>query len=142
MKVFICFQGDQKETSKRKSVQVFCLFSTQINLHIFKKQLVNQLLILIKPRTEFCINPFSANHTKWSNTLKQFVGKLPTNCLSVFEHFVRLAPKRLNKSLWPGSKISRIPYVNNLPTSILNNKWKNVFKNEKNKICGRQPLKT
>ena len=24
-------------------------------------------------------NPFSANRTKWSNTLKQFVGKLPTN---------------------------------------------------------------
>ena len=44
-----------------------------------------------------------------------------------------------NKSLRPGSKISRIPYVNNLSTSILNNKWKNVFKNEKNKICGRQP---
>ena len=34
------------------------------------------------------INPSSANPTKWSNTLKQFVGKLPTNCLSVFDHFV------------------------------------------------------
>ena len=33
------------------------------------------------------INPLSANITKWSNTLKQFVGKLPTNCLSVFDHF-------------------------------------------------------
>ena len=27
--------------------------------------------------------------------LKQFVGKLPTNCLSVFEHFVELALKGL-----------------------------------------------
>ena len=26
-------------------------------------------------------------------TLKQFVGKLPTNCLSVFGHFVNLALK-------------------------------------------------
>ena len=25
-------------------------------------------------------NPLSANPTKWPNTLKQFVGKLPTNC--------------------------------------------------------------
>ena len=28
--------------------------------------------------------------------LKQFVGKLPTNCLSVFDHFVKLALKGLN----------------------------------------------
>ena len=42
------------------------------------------------------LNPLSANPTKWSNTLKQFVGKLPTNCLSVFDHFVKLALKGLN----------------------------------------------
>ena len=35
----------------------------------------------------------SANPTKWSKTLKKFVGKLPTNCLSVFEDFVGLALK-------------------------------------------------
>ena len=40
-------------------------------------------------------NPLSANPTKWPNTLKQFVGKLPTNCLSVFGHFVNLALKGL-----------------------------------------------
>ena len=40
-------------------------------------------------------NPLSANPTKWSNTLKQFVGKLPTNCLSVCDHFVGLARKGL-----------------------------------------------
>ena len=33
--------------------------------------------------------------TKWSNTLKQFVGKLPKNSLSVFDHFVELALKEL-----------------------------------------------
>ena len=42
-------------------------------------------------------NPLSANSTKWSNTLKQFVGKLPTNCLSVFDHFVELALKGLKR---------------------------------------------
>ena len=42
------------------------------------------------------INPLSANHTKWSNKLKQFIGSLPTNFLSVFDHFVGLALKGLN----------------------------------------------
>ena len=41
------------------------------------------------------INPLSANPTKWSNTLKKFVCKLPTNYLSVFDHFVGLALKGL-----------------------------------------------
>ena len=35
--------------------------------------------------------PLSAKITKWSNTFKQFVGNLPTNCLSVFDHFVGMA---------------------------------------------------
>ena len=42
------------------------------------------------------LNPLSANPTKWSNTLKQFVGELPMNCVSVFDHFVGLALKGLN----------------------------------------------
>ena len=54
-------------------------------------------------------NPLSANFTRWSDTLKQFVGKLPTNCLSkrfvcklptsfliVFDHLVGLALKGLS----------------------------------------------
>ena len=47
------------------------------------------------------VNPLSAKFIKWSNTLKQFVGKLPTNCLSVFDHFSGLALKglMLKKSL-------------------------------------------
>ena len=40
-------------------------------------------------------NPLSANPEKWSNTLKQIVGKLPTICLSVFDHFSGLALKGL-----------------------------------------------
>ena len=38
-------------------------------------------------------NPLSANPEKWP--IKQFVGKLPTNCLSLFDHFVKLALKGL-----------------------------------------------
>ena len=39
-------------------------------------------------------NPLNANPTKWPNTLK----KLPTNCLSVFDHFVKLALKGLTSN--------------------------------------------
>ena len=38
-------------------------------------------------------NPLNANPEKWSNTLKQIVGNLPTICLSVFDHFMNLALK-------------------------------------------------
>ena len=41
------------------------------------------------------INPLNANPEKWSNTLKQIVGNLPTICLSVFDHFMNLALKGL-----------------------------------------------
>ena len=41
------------------------------------------------------MNSLSANPTKWSDTFKQFVGNLPMNCFSVFDHFVGLALKGL-----------------------------------------------
>ena len=44
------------------------------------------------------LNPLNANPEKWSNTLKQIVGKLPTICLSVFDHFMNLALKGLSRS--------------------------------------------
>ena len=46
-------------------------------------------------------NPLSAKFIKWSNTLKQIVGKLPTICLSVFDHFSGLAFKGLIKIIFP-----------------------------------------
>ena len=45
----------------------------------------------------FQLNPLSANPTKWPNTLRQFVGNLATNCLSVFGHFVNLVLKGLKQ---------------------------------------------
>ena len=43
-------------------------------------------------------------HTKWLNKLWQLCRLLPTNCLSVFDHFVGLAPKKLqmksNEPVW------------------------------------------
>ena len=43
------------------------------------------------------VNPLSANITKYSKILKQFVGKLLTICLSVFDHFVGLVLTGLKK---------------------------------------------
>ena len=40
--------------------------------------------LLVRLFKKFTVNPLSTNPTKWPNTLKQFVGNLPTNCLSVF----------------------------------------------------------
>ena len=39
------------------------------------------------------VNPLNANPEKWSNTLKQIVGNLPTICLSVFDHFMNLVKR-------------------------------------------------
>ena len=41
------------------------------------------------------LNPLSANPTKWSDTLKQYVGNLRTDCLSVCDDFVKLVLKGL-----------------------------------------------
>ena len=48
------------------------------------------------------LNPLSANPTKRSNTLKQ----LPTNSLSVFDHFVILALKGLNMDILDNRNIT------------------------------------
>ena len=57
-------------------------------LHILSDFLSNR-------KQRVVLKPFSINFTKWSHTLKKFVGKLPTNCLSVVDHFVGLAIKGL-----------------------------------------------
>ena len=51
-------------------------------------------------------NPLSDNPTKWSNTLKQFIGQQPTKFLSMFDHFVGLALKGLNFKTWIKFKTS------------------------------------
>ena len=66
--------------------------SQQMNLLICKSMISKQKNRLNRKSN----NNLSANSTKWSNKLKQFMGKLPTNCLIVFDHFVGLALKGLN----------------------------------------------
>ena len=64
-------------------------------------------------------NSLSANPTKWSNTLKQFAGNLPTNCLSVFDLFLKLALKGLRKAVPPLTLA--VTYL----TGIFNGFWLN-----------------
>ena len=61
------------------------------------------LPLLSHLRQAIPFNPLSANLTRWSNTL---TGCQPTNCLSVFDHFVGLALKGLIISLQ--TSLSRI----------------------------------
>ena len=51
--------------------------------------------IFIVKQHEYGVELPSLSSKKWSNTSKQFVAKLLTNCLSVFDHFVGLALKVL-----------------------------------------------
>ena len=71
-----------------------------------KQELLNMTSIFLKrikikvQMTKYTeLNLLGANPTKWSNTLKQFIGKFLKNCLSVFDHFVRLTLKSLSKNL-------------------------------------------
>ena len=61
--------------------------------------LISPICIIDKGRCTICLilNPLSANSSKWSNILKQFVGKLSTTFLSVLDHFVGLALKELRE---------------------------------------------
>ena len=63
---------------------------------ILRKSQLELFNKLIEENAFNFFNSLNANYTKWSNTLKQCVGKLSTNCLSVFDHFVKLALKGLN----------------------------------------------
>ena len=65
-------------TNKIKSFKTIILFLCMQENKIFPK--VN-------------LYPLSANLTKWSKTVKQFVSNLPTNCFSLFDRFVEFVLK-------------------------------------------------
>ena len=81
-----------------KKTHVFEFFLNISCRPLYSKRYLNTVVFLwffSKFLRTLFFNPLSANLMKWSNTLKQFVGILPTNCLSVFAHFVVLALKVL-----------------------------------------------
>ena len=57
---------------------------------LLKTDLISSFLCIF-PLSHVSAIPLSTNLTKCSNTLKQFIGKFPTNCFSEFDHFVGLA---------------------------------------------------
>ena len=59
------------------------------------RELLMEIILIKNYLFPYILKPLNTNPKKWSNTLKQFVGNLPTNCLSVFDHFVKLALKGL-----------------------------------------------
>ena len=79
----------------------------------FEQISISDLISLSTYKTKCIFNSLCANFTKWSNTLKQFIGKLPTNCFSVFGHFVRLVLKELNSYLanWWCYKLDDLIYI-------------------------------
>ena len=81
------------ETKFLMSHGIICHTSEAKHLIEFRPYWLVQALLLKKSNCD--LNPLNAKFTKWSNTLKQSVGNLPTNCLNVFDHFVGLAFKGL-----------------------------------------------
>ena len=94
IKCIILFQFTNGKQSKRAFVEISKIIQTTVILlenHIANvKKSYN-----FESTLKICLNPLSVNFTKWSSTLKQFAGKLPTNFLSVFDHFVGLELKGL-----------------------------------------------
>ena len=68
------------------------VIAAEFRFYYSANQLISKPPELVR---EILFNILSTNHTKWSKTLKQFVDQLPTNCLSVFDHFLGLAFKGL-----------------------------------------------
>ena len=115
-------QNSQENTCSRVSVliksnfvkieilaQVFPCEFCEISKNTFLQNTSGRLLLLNWKRFSFIssflyqwrwlmdqvFNLLSAKPTKWPNKLKQSVENLPTNCLSVFDRFVKLALKGL-----------------------------------------------
>ena len=65
------------------------------------------------PHISEYVNPLCVNPTKWSNTLKQFVAKSPTNCLTVLDHFVGLALEKLKFSTAATSGVFIVNFEHN-----------------------------
>ena len=67
----------------------------------------------IIPLSLVIFNPLCANFTKWSNTHKHFVSKLPTNCLSVWP-FYGIGTLRVNlENVEKKRKIQKTKYLKN-----------------------------
>ena len=82
-------QNSLLKTSKNSNLDDSCIslpaFPSKTNLKLHNISVTPKII------EKVIINPLSAKFIKWSDTLKQFVGKLSTNCFSVIDQFVGLA---------------------------------------------------
>ena len=89
------FDNDKKVSNIMQPTTHIYLFRSIINYRLKEKHLRD-----FEKRLEFPVNALGAKFIKRSNILKQFVGKLPTNCFSVFDDFVGRTVKELNVTIW------------------------------------------
>ena len=89
---YILFYSYLENFSEASPITDFCFCLTFTIKYYFYYMGSSHLACSFYGYRLFAINPLSANPTKWSNTLKQTIRRQkPTNCLSVFDHFVELA---------------------------------------------------
>ena len=73
-------------------LKVWCFY--EVCICVSRMELLFRDLVLYRQYNRR-LNPISTNPQEWSNTLKTIRRLLPTNCLSLFDHFERLALKGL-----------------------------------------------
>ena len=73
----------------------------------------------LKDASMTIVNLLSANTTKWSNTLKQCVGNVATNCLSVFDHFAGLVLRGLKDAFINSNATDDAFHLQNLKKALL-----------------------
>ena len=93
LNIFVPNVFNQRNLPEIQGKNLISLFCSCKGEHFIKKNAVNLL---------------SANATKWSNALKQFINNLPTNYLSVFDHFVRLMLKDLANNKMVNEKVKQV----------------------------------
>ena len=76
---FVLFSWVTRAPTVKRRFQCFCFFFKKKNLSCQNKFIFHEYTLWPYFSVDFIFpiyNPFSANFTKWSNTLKQFVDKL------------------------------------------------------------------
>ena len=84
--------------------------TSQITLSILIVKNLKSITIKFFYWKATCFNPLNANHTQWSNTLKQFVCRLLTSCLSVLGRFLELELKGLKFTYFPSKNDREFDY--------------------------------
>ena len=103
-RLYILSTKNNNESRRNYLYHTLCMMSNQSQMgylkmrqkiHARKRKQIDYPVVYKDGNGKYIINPVRDNPKKWSDTIKQSVGNLPTNCLNVFDHFVWLVLKRL-----------------------------------------------